>query len=227
MIRKWTMAVAFLALGAGCSSKPAESPKQAEDERKAARDERRAAEDERKAAADERKAEKEEHKAEKEEHKAEAEEKKAEAAAKPTPGYRWEVSSAAGMKLEVPNEWVTEAQGNVLLVRTPTPGVGIEFVSATSKLAAEKDEKALVTELLKTLKNVKVKGGLKDVEQHGLKGFVASGTGEKKGAAIDWFTAALSNGKTGVLAVGFWAPKTSDKYKEEMKHILDSIQPGT
>jgi hypothetical protein len=222
--RKWFLAVAFLALGAGCGS----NPKHAEDEHKAAADERKAAADEHRAAEDEHKAAMDEHKAAADEHKAVADEHKAEdATPKVTPGYRWEVSTAAGVKFEVPNEWVTEAQGEVLLVRTPTPGVGIEFVAVTSKLAAEKDEKALMKELVKTLKNAKMKGGVKDVEQHGLKGFVASGTGQKKGETIDWFTAALGDAKGGVLAVGFWAPKTSDKYKEEMKHVLDSIQKGS
>lgn len=147
------------------------------------------------------------------------------AAAPATPGYRWEYHKGLNMKFELPNDWTAAPNGDVLVVKTPTPGVGIEFVAASGEVAAKSDEKIMLAEVGKVLKTPKFTSGLKPVSQHGLSGFVATGNGQKDGQTVDWFTAALGSGNKALLALGFYSPNAPANYKQQLTHVLDSIQP--
>jgi hypothetical protein len=143
-------------------------------------------------------------------------------------GYRWEVSTKTNMKFEVPNDWNKETNGDVLVITTPSRnGVGIEFAAATGGLEARADEKAMLGVVGKSLQNARMTSRPKPVQQNGLKGFVASGTGVKNGATVEWFTAALGDGRGhALLSLGFYSPSAPPAYKTEMRRVLDSIQPA-
>lgn len=140
--------------------------------------------------------------------------------------YQWETHKKTSIKFEIPTTWTTEAKGDVLVAKTPTPAAGIEFVAAAGGLAAKNDEKAMLTEVGKVLQNAKLTSPLKAATQHGLKGFVATGSGKKNGADVEWFTSALGDGKGHVmLTIGFFGPGAA-AYKTQIVHVLDFIQPA-
>jgi hypothetical protein len=149
------------------------------------------------------------------------------AAPAPSDAYRWEVHKATNIKFELPTAWTVAQQGDVLVAKTPTPGVGLEFAAASGGLVARNDEKAMLVEVGKTLQGARFTSPPKAVQQHGLKGFVATGTGTKDGAEVEWFTSALGDGRGhAMLTVGFWAPGAAPAYKAQMVHVMDSIQPA-
>jgi hypothetical protein len=140
--------------------------------------------------------------------------------------YHWQTHQKTHIKFEIPTTWSTDVQGDVLVAKTPTPGAGIEFVGATGAAAAGSDEKAMLVEVGKVLKNAKFTSPLKAAAQHGLKGFYATGTGTKNGVEVEWFTSMLGDGKGhAMLTVGFFGPKAVG-YKGQIVHVLDSIQPA-
>lgn len=138
--------------------------------------------------------------------------------------YRWETHKSTHMKFELPATWTISTQGDVLVAKGA--GVGIEFVGASSALAAKNDEKAMVTEVGKILQNAKLTSKLKPVEQHGSKGFVVTGTGKKDGADVDWFSSAVGGKGGALLALGFYSPNIAPATKAQMVRVLDSIQPA-
>jgi hypothetical protein len=152
-------------------------------------------------------------------------------AAQPAPAegevkYQWETHKKTNVKFEIPTTWAVEAKGDVLVAKTPTPGAGIEFVAASGGLAAKSDEKAMLVEVGKVLQGAKLTSPLKPAAQHGLTGFVATGTGTRDGVAVEWFTSALGDGKGhAMLTVGFFGPGAA-AYKAQISHVLDSIQPA-
>jgi hypothetical protein len=140
--------------------------------------------------------------------------------------YHWETHKKTNVKFEIPTTWTTDVKGDVLVAKTPTPGAGIEFVAATGGLAAKNDEKAMLAEVGKVLQGAKLTSPLKPATQHGLKGFVATGSGKKNGADVEWFTSALGDGKGHtMLTIGFFGPGAA-AYKAQIVHVLDSIQPA-
>jgi Domain of unknown function (DUF4333) len=142
--------------------------------------------------------------------------------------YHWETNPKTNMKLEVPAGWNKQVNGEVMVISTPTPGVGIEVVAASGGLESRADEKSMLAAVGKSLQNAKLTSALKPAQQHGLKGFVATGTGQKNGNPVQWFTAALGDGKGhAMLTLGFYSASTSPEYKTEMTHVLDSIQPAS
>lgn len=142
--------------------------------------------------------------------------------------YRWEIHKATNLKFEVPTTWTLTPNGNVLVAKTPTPGVGIEFVAATGGVEAKNDEKVMLAAVARTLQGARFTSKMKPAQQHGLKGFVATGTGKKDGAEVEWFTSAIGDGKGhAMLTLGMYAPTVSPAYKAQMIHILDSIQPAS
>ena len=139
-------------------------------------------------------------------------------------GFHWEVHKPTNIKFELPTNWTTSINGNVLVAKTPTPGVGLEFVGTEGRLSAKADEKALLKEVSKSLQKAKIVGKPKPVEQHGLKGHVSSGIGFKDGAEIEWLCAVLGDGKgKDMLTLGFYAPNLGATYKAQMQKVLDSI----
>jgi hypothetical protein len=142
-------------------------------------------------------------------------------------GYRWETHKQTNIKFEIPTDWSTSVNGNQLVAKTPTPGVGIEFQAAIGGLATKHDEKAMLKEVNKSLTGAKYTKKGAPVEQHGLKGFVATGTGKKDGKEVEWFTSALGDGHGHeMLTLGFYAANVTPEYKAQLMHVLDSIQPA-
>jgi hypothetical protein len=141
-----------------------------------------------------------------------------------TEGYRTEIHKGTNMKFDLPTSWKIETKGDVLVATTT--GAGIEFVGATSGVAAKNDEKAMMAEVGKILQNVKFTSKMKPVEQHGAKGFVVTGTGKKDGAEVEWFTSAIGAGKGALLALGFYSPTISPAVKAQIVHTMDSIAPN-
>ena len=148
-------------------------------------------------------------------------------AAAPEVTYRWETHKATNLKFEIPTSWTISQNGNVLVAQTPTPGVAIEFVAATGGLEAKSDEKAMLGAVGRTLKGAKLTSKPKPAQQHGLSGFVATGTGTKDGNEVEWFTSAIGDGKGhSLLTLGMYRATVSAAYKAQMSHVLDSIQPA-
>jgi hypothetical protein len=151
------------------------------------------------------------------------------ASAAPAPAdvkYQWETHRKTNIKFEIPTTWTTEVKGDVLVAKTPTPAAGIEFVAATGALTAKNDEKAMLTQVGKVLQGAKLTSPLKPANQHGLTGFVATGSGKKNGADVEWFTSALGDGKGhAMLTIGFFGPGAA-AYKTQIVRVLDSIQPA-
>lgn len=144
-----------------------------------------------------------------------------------TAGYRWETHKQTNIRFEIPTNWTTSVNGNQLVAKTPTPGVGIEFQAAIGGLATKHDEKVMLKEVGKSLQGAKYTKKGQPVEQHGLKGFVATGTGKKDGKEVEWFTSALGDGHGHeMLTLGFYAANVTPEYKAQMMHVLDSIQPA-
>jgi hypothetical protein len=141
--------------------------------------------------------------------------------------YQWETHKQTNIKFELPTTWKMEVAGNTLVAKTPTPAAGIEFVAAAGGLAAKNDERAMLIEVGKVLQGAKFTSPLKPASQHGLKGFVATGSGKKNGVDVEWFTSALGDGKGhAMLTIGFFGPGAA-AYKAQIVHVLDSIQPAT
>jgi hypothetical protein len=141
--------------------------------------------------------------------------------------YRWEVHKATNLKFELPTSWAMEQSGDVLLAKTPTPAVVIEFVAATGGLEAKNDEKAMLAAVASSLKGARFTSRLKAVQQHGLKGVVATGTGTRDGVQIEWFTAALGDGAGhAMLTLGMYRPTAPTAYKEQLLRVINSIQPA-
>jgi hypothetical protein len=152
----------------------------------------------------------------------------AHAAQQPSSSYRWEVHRGTNMKIEVPSDWSAAPNGNVLVVTSPTPGVGVELVAATGGLEAKADEKAMLAAVGALLSNARFTSGLKPVQQHGLSGFVTTGTGQRQGAQVEWFTSVVGDGKGhGLLALGFYSPDAKDGYKAALRRVLDSMQSAS
>ena len=59
-------------------------------------------------------------------------------------GYRWEMEKVTNTKFEVPSNRITSLNANVLTVKTPTPGAGVEFLATEGRLSAKVDERGLV-----------------------------------------------------------------------------------
>jgi hypothetical protein len=149
------------------------------------------------------------------------------AAAAPDVTYRWETHKATNLKFELPTTWTMTPKGNVLVAQTPTPGVAIEFVAATGGVEAKNDEKVMLGAVAKTLKGAKLTSKMKPAHQHGLTGFVATGTGTKDGNEVEWFTSAIGDGKGhALLTLGMYRPTASAAYRAQMVRVLDSIQPA-
>ena len=160
--------------------------------------------------------------AEKKEEKPKKEEAKADAA-----GFHWEVHKPTNIKFELPKEWTTSINGNVLVAKTPTPGVGIEFQGVDGKLTAKYDEKVLLKQIGAELTKVKVTEKAKAIEQHGLHGNMIVGKGFKDGAEVIWRVRLLGDGHGhDMLTLAFYAPHLEGKYKAELIKILDSVQPN-
>jgi hypothetical protein len=161
------------------------------------------------------------------EHEHKGEEKKEEKkAAVEEAGFHWEVHKPTNIKFELPKEWTTSIEGNVLVAKTPTPGVGIEFVGVDGKLSAKYDEKLLLKEVTRSLTKVKVTEH-KGIEQHGLKGNMVVGTGFRDGADVHWRCRVLGDGKGhDMLTLAFYQAHLEGKYKDELIKILDSVQPA-
>ena len=78
----------------------------------------------------------------------------------------------------------------------------------------------------KTLKGAKLTSKMKPAQQHGLTGFVATGTGTKDGNEVAWFTSAIGDGKGhALLTLGMYRPTASPAYRAQMARILDSSSP--
>jgi len=141
-------------------------------------------------------------------------------------GFHWEVHKPTNIKFELPKEWTTSINGNILVAKTPTAGVGIEFVGVDGKLSAKYDEKLLLKEVGRSLTKVKVTEH-KAIEQHGLKGNMIVGTGFKDGADVHWRCRVLGDGKGhDMLTLAFYQAHLEGKYKAELIKILDSVQPA-
>jgi hypothetical protein len=103
----------------------------------------------------------------------------------------------------------------------------MEFVAATGAAEAANAEKAMLTEVFKVLQGAKFTSPMKPTAQHGLKGFVATGSGKKDGAEVEWLTSVLGDGKGHVmLTLGFFGAGAAAS-KTQIVHVLDSIQPAT
>jgi hypothetical protein len=142
-------------------------------------------------------------------------------------GYRWETSAAANIRFSVPAAWVSRSDGQVLVVTSPEPAVGIEFVGITGGAPQGKAvEEEIFRAVGRTIQGIEITTPAKPVEQFGLTGFIFGGNGTKEGQPIHWFSVILGGGHgKGVLAVGFIRATELAAQKATLIEVLNSIQP--
>jgi len=143
--------------------------------------------------------------------------------------YRWETHTDSNVKLEIPTSWKMTRDGDdKLTVSSPDGGIELAFDFVRHGAAeAEADEKALLGHLKDRMTDAKIVKPFAPKQQHGLHGNGLAGTGTRDGAAIEWFSVALGDGKGhGVVALAIAGAGKMAEHGEEMMRVIGSIQPA-
>ena len=143
--------------------------------------------------------------------------------------YSWHTHGKANLKFEAPTTWkIDERTPEQMVLTSPSGEIELDFAFVSmGKPEAAADERALMAHLEERMSDAKIVKPAAPKAQHGLKGFGLAGTGTRAGAAIEWFTFAIGDGKGhGLVALAMSPQGQMARRGEEMLRIIGSIQPA-
>jgi hypothetical protein len=140
-------------------------------------------------------------------------------------GFKWETHAKANVKFEVPTSWKTTIEGETLITSAPDGKVAIEFVAIPDVAQEAKIEEAVSRELTKLVPDAKNNGPAKPATQGGLTGAVVSGTGTRKGRAVEYIAFVMGDGKGhGIVGLALAGKGEFATHKDKVVEVLNSVK---
>jgi hypothetical protein len=132
--------------------------------------------------------------------------------------------SDAGIQIEAPPTWKTEAEGDTITLTAPDNSISLVLTVVENADVAQAAA-AIDSELEKVLKNAEPDGPVSEETNNGLKIYSQSGKGEISGNQVLWGSA-LIMAKKPVLAYTFAAPGLFEQHAADVGKLIDSIKPA-
>lgn len=138
---------------------------------------------------------------------------------------RTHLLSNVGMKVDIPDQWKTEIQNNVLTASTPVSDLAISIFEPGKIKDLAKAIEQIDEELDQYLDDIEVSGDeVEPIKVNGFDVIAIDGTGTAKGNPVEWSLSILHNGKGKFLVLfGFARPNVIKKYEDQLIGILQSF----
>jgi hypothetical protein len=132
----------------------------------------------------------------------------------------------AKVSIDIPSNWTSKSDGDVMMVTDPTQDVA--FIIVVAELADLNSAVAgLDKKLAGTLTDVKWAGKPQDMALNGMKGIKNQGTGKVNGKPADLGLIVVKTpAKKAFLVVAAVDSAKKAAHKDEIKAVLNSIKPA-
>jgi hypothetical protein len=140
-------------------------------------------------------------------------------------GYRWETHAKANVKFEVPNEWNATMEGDTLTTSSKDKQVAVEFVAVADMSKESAVETAVNRELLKLVPDAKNSGPARSATQGCMSGGVVTGSGHRKGRAVEYIAFVMGDGKGhGIVGLALANQGQFATHRNSVVEILNSVK---
>ncbi|MCP5050345.1 MAG: hypothetical protein GY940_24485 [bacterium] len=129
-----------------------------------------------------------------------------------------------GLSIWFPDDWEVETDDGVLEAEAPDDDAFAQFMVLPDVKSMEDAIDAYAEELDDVFNDFEVTGEAQEVEFNGLELYIIEGEGKVDGVNMEAGVAVIRTGKAFVLCVTFGTVESNEKYEEDFKKIVQSLQ---